>query len=79
MNQRCYLRIDRDTLDEAEYYRSVSDAVWEFSRVANRLHRYDQTVEASLHFVDSLGEEPDEYPDRVLSRGPRGGVRVEKT
>lgn len=79
MNQPCYLRIGDDAPDAGAFHRSIGDAVAEFEECARELDGYGQRIEASIHFVDAKGDEPDEYPDRVLSLGPRGGIKMERT
>jgi hypothetical protein len=75
---RAYLRVDCDPLERAIACHTISDAVSAFRRIARDLGRFEQRVEATLHFANSRGELA-EYPDRVLSVGPRGGIRVERT
>jgi hypothetical protein len=72
-----FLRIGSDYLEEAAAYRRKSSAVAVFAEQARELARYDQRLEASIHIADSR-DELAEYPDFVLSLGPRGGVRVER-
>lgn len=65
-----------DTLEEAKRYLSKLDAVLAFESEARQLWRIGQSIEASLHYArnrDALQE----YPDFVLSLGPRGGVKCE--
>jgi hypothetical protein len=73
-----YLRIGTDDLNEAERHTTLRDAVAAFREVANELGRYDQRIDASVH-IAAKRSECDEYPDYVLSVGPRGGVRCERT
>jgi hypothetical protein len=77
--QACYLREGSDYLDQARFYPSIADACDAFLESARELDRYGQRHDASLHFVDSVSDEPTEYPDRVLSLGPKGGLKVENT
>lgn len=77
--QPCYLRIGDDSVDDAAFHRSIQDAVAEYEACARELDGYGQRIDASIHFVDAKGDEPDEYPDRVLSLGPRGGIKIEGT
>ena len=72
-----YLRMGNDCLDEAERHATLRDAVAAFREVANELGRYGQRIEASVH-IAAKRSECDEYPDYVLSVGPRGGVRCER-
>ena len=75
---KTYLRIGSDYLDDAKRYRSKKRAIEAFYRVASELARHDQRIEASLHYARTK-DELQEYPDFVLSIGPRGGVKVERT
>jgi len=72
-----YLRMGNDYLNEAERHATLRDAVAAFREVANELGRYGQRIEASVHIADKRSECA-EYPDYVLSVGPRGGVRYER-
>jgi hypothetical protein len=72
-----YLRMGNDYLNEAARHATLRDAVAAFREVANELGRYDQRIEASIH-IAAKRSECDEYPDYVLSVGPRGGVRCER-
>lgn len=71
-----YLRYQDEALEEAKGYQSKGAAVDAFERTARDLDRFGQRIEASLHFGerDTLAE----YPDFVLSLGPRGGLHCEK-
>lgn len=73
-----YLRVGGDTLEQAERHRTKGDAVAAYAEAALELDRYGQKIEASIHISDRLAD-IDEYPDFVLSLGPRGGVRCERT
>lgn len=75
--RRSYLRIGDDTLDDANGYNSVAAAGREFHRVATSLWRYGQRIEATIHIAPSR-KEVVEYPDFVLSLGPRGGLKCER-
>lgn len=75
---KTYLRIDNDTLEEAKRYPSMRAAIDAYAETARELDQYGQRCEASLHFARNR-EELQEYPDRVLSLGPRGGIRVDRT
>ena len=75
---RAYLVIDGDSLDRAERYNSVRDAVRRFAAVAEELENYGQEgTQGAIHLAPTRAETVD-YPDYVLSIGPRGGVRVER-
>lgn len=59
-------------------HRTKGDAVADFECVARYLDRFEQRITASIHIAHKR-DEIVEYPDFVLSLGPRGGVRVETT
>lgn len=67
----CYLQLQ----DDIDYLRFASkrDALEYFRSVALELDGYGQKIEATLH----KGPHPAEYPDYVLSLGPRRGLKVE--
>lgn len=78
---KVYLRIGDDYLDQAQLCDSIKDARAEFEAAARELDGYGQRIEASLHRYCRHLPGPvhaDEYPDYVLSLGPRGGVRMER-
>ena len=78
---KVYLRIGDDCLDQAQLCDSIKDARAEFEAVARELDGYGQRIEASIHRYcrDLPGPvHAAEYPDYVLSLGPRGGVRMER-
>lgn len=75
---KTYLRIGSDYLEDAKRYRSKKAAIAAYHHVASELARYDQRIDASLHYARTK-DELQEYPDFVLSLGLRGGVRVERT
>lgn len=75
---KTYLRIGSDYLEDAKRYSSKKAAIAAFHRVASELWRYEQRIDASLHYARTQ-DELQEYPDFVLSLGPRGGVKVERT
>jgi hypothetical protein len=72
---RYYLRLGSDDLDQARPYRTRADAVAAYSYAARELAQYGQDLDASVHLAPSRAELA-EYPDLVLSLGPRGGLRV---
>ena len=79
---RCYLRFERDALEDAKPFPSVRAAVEEFQRVALELDRVGQKIEATIHYRDERQhDEPKcaEYPDWVLSLYPSGNVRKDPT
>ena len=73
-----YLRMGPDYLEQAVGFKSKVAALGEFHATAHNLARYGQRVEASLHIADSK-DALQEYPDFILSLGPRGGLRCERT
>lgn len=74
----CFLRIGDDYLDDATRCPSIAYAKAEFAAAATELGRYGQHTEASIHIAASK-DELVEYPDFILSLGPRGGIRAERT
>ena len=73
--------------DQAERFSSLHAAVWEFSRRTEHESSYypgayPEPVDAGGPSATiTFGPQPpggDFYPDRVLSFGPRGGVRVQR-
>lgn len=72
-----YLRVDTDPLECAQRYASKAAATRAYAECAHNLNRFGQRVGATLHYGDSL-DELYEYPDFVLSLGPRGGIRCER-
>lgn len=79
MRRPCYLRIGDDSPNEGAFYPTLGAAVDAYERCARELDRYGQGIDASVHFVDTEADDPDEYPDRVLSLGARGGIKIERT
>lgn len=75
----CYLRIGSDYLEDASRCQSVNHAVDKYRSMVDEFNRFGNTPpEASIHIAKSK-DELQEYPDFVLSAGPRGGVRKERT
>ncbi|AOZ05894.1 hypothetical protein [Cupriavidus malaysiensis] len=72
-----FLRTGDDYLDQAVKYSSKAGAVAAFRETSDELDRYGQSITASLHIADTL-DEVVEYPDFVLERGPRGGIKGER-
>jgi hypothetical protein len=72
-----YLCIGIDTLDEACRYATKKDALDTFRDLAEGLARFGQDVQGTIHVADRRSEIV-EYPDWVLSLGPRGGLRCER-
>ncbi len=72
----CFLRFASDPLEDATRFNTKRDAVLSFAKVAFELDRIGQRIDASLHVARDR-DVIHEYPDFVLSLGPRGGVRCE--
>lgn len=77
MKNRFYLRIGTDSVEEAACFLTLAAAVREFRFVAQELWSFGQSIEASLHRAPDR-EHVAEYPDWVLSIGPRGGIVVDR-
>lgn len=73
---RCYLLYAGSPHDEPIPFRSMSEAKDDFWVTAKELDRYGQAITASSHIAPTLSH-MSEYPDYVLSLGPRGGLKVE--
>lgn len=74
----CFLRVGNDSVEEATRCPSIKYAIAEYRVEAEELARYDQRLDASIHIARSMAEVA-EYPDYVLSLGPKGGVIVGRT
>ena len=72
-----YLVYSTDSIDQAQRCESKASAIRAFRFTAEELDRYGQAIEATLHYAEKRSEIA-EYPDFVLSLGPRGGVKVER-
>lgn len=73
----CFLREGSDYLADANEYQTLEAAKRSFRVGAEELAKYGQTLEASIHIARSI-DEVHEYPDYVLSLGPRGGLVCER-
>ena len=74
---KCFLQY-ADGHGDYERMPSIRYAIGEYRATMEELARYGQPIEASIHIAkdrDSI----DEYPNLVLSPGPRGGVKIEST
>ena len=71
-----FLRIDNDTLDDAVPFNTLRGAKARFRVVASELARYGQSCVATVHYARRRSE-LNEYPDYMLTLGPRGGVQAE--
>lgn len=74
---QCVLQFD-DIGDSSVFsvHRSVRDAVDEYAGAARALWQFGQRVEAAVYLNTTT---PLDYPDYVLSVGPKGGVVKERT
>lgn len=72
-----YLRFAEEYLEDSKRFESKKAAIDYFAYTARELARYDQKIAATLHVGKSL-DEIAEYPDFVLSLGPRGGIVCER-
>ncbi|WP_396329416.1 hypothetical protein [Burkholderia anthina] len=73
-----FLRMGGDYLDDAVKHTTKADAIASFRQTNEELDRFGNTpLDGSIH-VASSKDDLAEYPDFVLSMGPRGGVRVER-
>lgn len=75
---KCFLREGGEPLEEAKRYASLGDAKAAYMEGATELARYGQYHDASIHIAANCSELV-EYPDYVLSLGPKGGLKCEKT
>ena len=71
-----FLQYQCEYADDAVPFNTKAAAVADFEAAARELDGYGQRIEATLTFANSR-ETLQEYPDYVLSLGPRGGVRVD--
>lgn len=72
-----YLCVGTDTIEESSRHHRLADAIDAYRDVANDLGRFGQGIDGTIHRAAKRSE-CDEYPDYVLSIGPRGGVRCER-
>jgi hypothetical protein len=77
MSALYFLRLGSDDLDQARPYRTRAAAIAAYGYDAHDLAEYGQALDGSIHLAPSRAELV-EYPDLVLSLGPRGGIRVER-
>lgn len=75
--QHCYLRVGGEALEVAVAHPSITRAVASYQRTMESLHALGQDVTASIHVAPTRAAVA-EYPDYILSRGPRGGVVKKK-
>ena len=74
----CYLRFGAEYLEDAERYASIARAVKAYRRYAKAALSHGSTPDdASIH-IAAAHEELQEYPDWMLSVGPRGGLLKER-
>jgi hypothetical protein len=72
-----YLRMGNDFLNDAVKHTTKTDAIASYRDTSDDLDRFGQSITGSIHIADSM-DDIVEYPDFVLERGPRGGVKVER-
>ena len=72
-----YLRMGNDVLNDAVKHTTKTDAIASYRDTSDDLDRFGQSITNSIHIADSM-DDIVEYPDFVLERGPRGGVKVER-
>lgn len=78
---KCYLRQGNDYLEDVKLMPSLQAAKAEFEFTARELARFDQKIQATIHIYDPrVNDAPfcHEYPDYVLSLGPKGGLRCDR-
>jgi hypothetical protein len=75
--QHCYLRLGGDTLEQAKEHLTIGEAMESYRATMEELYDLGQGITASIHIADARAAVA-EYPDYILSRGPRGGVVKEK-
>lgn len=72
---KCFLRVGNDYLEDSVKCPSITYAMAEFKAINDEITSYgNQAIEASIHVGDSIGD-IQEYPDFILTYGPRGGVK----
>lgn len=69
-----YLRMGCDPVEKAIRMDSKASAIEAYRTAAQELAQYEQSLEGAIHLAECRDELVD-YPDFVLSLGPRGGVR----
>lgn len=74
----CFLVFGNEYLDDAKKFHSIAAAKEEYLSVARQLDRYGQRIDGRVHIARTR-DEVVEYPDYVLSLGPHGGLKVERT
>lgn len=77
MSDKYFLRLGDDLLESARPYRTRAAAIAAYLDVARELARYGQGIDATVHLAPNR-DATVEYPDLVLSLGPRGGVKVDR-
>lgn len=75
MKNLYFLRIDNDYLEDAKAFKTKQGAIACYTETAQELYRYGQSCSATIHLAPSK-DEVDEYPDFILTIGPRGGVQI---
>lgn len=77
MKNRYFLRMGDEYVIEAKPHKTKKSAIEAFSEVAIELARYDQKIEATIHIAPSI-DDVNEYPDFILSLGPKNGIKCER-
>lgn len=72
-----YLIFDGDSIDRVTGYPNKASAIYAFAKAARQLRGFGQELGAALHIAECRANVV-EYPDFVLSIGPRGGIRCER-
>ncbi len=75
MKNLYFLRIGDDALEAARAYQTKAGAIAAYGRVARELWCYWQGFVATIDLAQRPADVA-EYPDFILSLGPRGGVNV---
>lgn len=74
---KAYLHYPDIPLEHAQVFRSITAACAAFKITADAVGCLGQAIEASVHIAKNRSELV-EYPDYVLSVGPRGGLKKER-
>lgn len=75
---KCFLVIAGCRGAVFEPFDTIGDAKRDFVDAATQLAGFGQTLRASLHIAKTV-EAVSDYPDYVLSLGPRGALRCDRT
>lgn len=77
VKNKYFLRMGSDYLSDAKPYKTKKAAIEQFSETARELLRYGQKIEASIHVAPSM-DQVSEYPNFILTVGPKNGIRCER-